>query len=369
MKPPYLFEVQRPSGNFFRYNPPADAVAEGVVKRASLGNDLATACAYAEEQNKIMAEWRKERKYLKELTEKSKVDDLIKSYLLSNVYAKLAEKSKSDYKYYLQCWYKSRLGGVPLLQAKLSNIVTPLCQRVYDEHASNSISLANHSLAVYRVVFNYAVRQGFTTYNPFAQVKPQKQRSRKVVWEREHVRAFLNTAFSRFEWRNIGLIVHMAYEWGQRLGDMRTLTWDDYNVETGVLKLTQSKRGANISVPTSDGLKAMLAQQHEDFGWQPYIAPAPKSVKGKLQPYSLMALSKLGATVMEAADLPEELRLMDLRRTAISEMVEVGVPISSIMAMSGHATPSSLTPYIKHTLRGASTAQTMREFPTNLMGR
>jgi integrase len=111
----------------------------------------------------------------------------------------------------------------------------------------------------------------------------------------------------------------------------------------------------------------MLAQQHVDFGWQQYIAPVPKTVKGKLLPYSLNKLSKLGTTIMAEADVPEELTLMDLRRTAITEMVEVGVPVSSIMAMSGHATPSSLTPYIQHTLRGASTAQMMRDFPPDLM--
>lgn len=367
MAPTYLVEVNRPSVTFYRYNPPADAVSAGVVKRVSLGGDFEKACAYAEEQNKLVAEWRAERKYLKELTTNSRVSDLIKSYFNSGTFNKLGEKTKADYKYYLKCWYKSRLSGVPLEQAKLGGIVTPMCQRVYDLHAENSTSLANHVLAVYRLLFNYAIRNGFTTHNPFAHVKPQKHKSRKVVWEREHVRAFLNTAFSSFEWRNVGLIVNMAYEWGQRLGDMRTLTWDAYNLETGVLTLTQSKRGANISVPTSDGLKAMLDQQYKDFGWQPYIAPQPKSIKGTLRPYTLTGLSRIGAAIMEASDLPEELTLMDLRRTAISEMVEVGVPISSIMAVSGHATPTALSPYMKHTLRGSTTAQTMRQFPTKLM--
>ena len=367
MRPSYLMEVERGDTVIYRYNPPKDAIDAGVVKRVMLGSDYAAACAYVDEQNALMAEWRKERKYLKELTSKSKVSDLIKSYTTSLSFTSLTPKTQSDYLYYLQRWYKSRVAGVPLEQAKLGVIMTPMCQRVYEEHASNSVSLANHSLAVYRLLFNYAIRHGFTQYNPFTQVKVQKKRSRKVVWEREHVRAFLNTAFSKFEWRNVGLIVSMAYEWGQRLGDMRTLTWDSYDVETGTLTLTQSKRGANITVPTSDGLKAMLAQQHEDFGWQPYIAPIPKAVKGKLRPYSLNGLSKMGMQIMAEAEIPDELTLMDLRRTAITEMVDVGVPMSSIMAMSGHATPSSLTPYIKHTLRSATNAQSMRQFPTNLM--
>jgi len=367
MKPSYLMEVERPSGVTYRYNPPKDAIDAGVVKRMMLGSDYTAACAVVEEQNALMAEWRKERKYLKELTSKSKVADLIKSYTLSLSFTSLSPKTQSDYLYYLQCWYKNRVAGVPIEQAKLGVIMTPMCQRVYEEHASNSVSLANHSLAVYRLLFNYAIRHGFTQHNPFTHVKAQKKRSRKVVWEREHVRAFLNTAFSSFEWRNVGLIVNMAYEWGQRLGDMRTLTWDSYDLEKGVLTLTQSKRGANITVPTSDGLKAMLAQQYEDFGWQPYIAPVPKPIKGKLMPYTVTRLSKAGIQIMAAAELPEELTLMDLRRTAITEMVDVGVPMSSIMSMSGHATPSSLTPYIKHTLRSATNAQSMRQFPTNLM--
>lgn len=53
-------------------------------------------------------------------------------------------------------------------------------------------------------------------------------------------------------------------------------------------------------------------------------------------------------------------------RQAIAE-AEKQEPVSSIMAMSGHATPMSLSPYIKHTLRGATNAQQMRQYPQELM--
>jgi integrase len=47
---------------------------------------------------------------------------------------------------------------------------------------------------------------------------------------------------------------------------------------------------------------------------------------------------------------------MDLRRTAITEMVEAGVDIAGIMQVSGHQDPSSVKPYMVNTLAGATTA-------------
>jgi integrase len=360
-----VYEVERKNKTVYRYNPPKDAVAAGVVQRKYF-DSVDEANAYATAGNAAIVEWRKERKYLKALTANSNIDDLIRSYKTSLTYKNLTERTREHYDYYLLRWYKSRLGGVPLLKAKLNTVVTPMCQRVYDEHAEQSISLANHSLALYRLIFNYGIRQGFVTHNPFTHVKPMRTKPRRVTWEREQVRAFLNTAYSRWEWRNVGLIVHMAYEWGQRLGDMRTLTWDSYDVNTGVLSLTQSKRRAKVTLPTSEGLQQVLKQQHADYGWQSYVAPSQRKVHRQLVPYSIDIINDVGRTIMDAAKLPQELWLMDLRRTAITEMVENGVPVTSVMAISGHATPQSLTPYIRHTLKGATVAQQMRGM-TDLM--
>jgi integrase len=135
-----------------------------------------------------------------------------------------------------------------------------------------------------------------------------------------------------------------------------------------VLSLTQSKRGSSVVLPTSDGLRKVLQQQQDDFGWQQYIAPSRhRDGKQGLMPMSLDTLHQTGGRIMKAAGLPDELRMADLRRTAITEMVEVGVPLPSIMAVSGHATPMSLTPYIRNTLRGSTTAQNMRQLPETML--
>lgn len=361
--PRYLMREVKPTGVIYRYNPPSSAIQAGVVESKSLGNNWKIAYKYADEQNKILDEWRGERKRLKNLSGTSTVTDLLINYRDSLGFQKLEYKTRSDYDYYLSRWLNDRVGGVPLAKAKLGDILTPMCQRIYDTHATSSVSLANHSLAVYKLLFNHAIRNGYTTHNPFTHILRRADKQRKVVWEKEHVAAFLTVAYSEFRLRNVGLIVQMAYEWGQRLGDVRLLKWSNYDSGTGTLSLEQSKRGASVSLPTSENLREMLEQQHKDFGWQQYIAPSTiRDMQGGLLPYSANSLARIGGRIMDKAGIPKDILLMDLRRTAVTEMIEAEVPLPNIMAMTGHATPQSVAPYMKHTLKGATVAARMRGF-------
>ena len=347
--------------NGYRYNPPAAAIEAGIATRHNLGNSYTDAVAQAAKLNAAYDDWRKDKKYLANLTSKATVADLLRAYFATDSYMKLSQKSKADYAYYLQFWNKSKLGSTPVLSTVLCNITAPMCQRLYDEHAAHSVSLANHCVSVYKLVFNFAIRLGYITFNPFAKLLRRQDKPRRVVWSNDDLKAFMDVSFATFNKRSVGLIVYMAYEWGQRLGDMRMLTWDMYNLDTGVLTLTQSKRRARVTIPTSESLQGMLRQQHKDYGWQRYIAPSTQEDrKGGLLPYSLANLGRVGQTIMREANLPDHLQLMDLRRTAITELVEAGVPLSNIMALSGHATPQSLTPYMKATLTSSTLAQTMR---------
>jgi len=71
-------------------------------------------------------------------------------------------------------------------------------------------------------------------------------------------------------------------------------------------------------------------------------------------------VSALANEVKEEAGLPKELWIMDLRRTAITEMVEAGVDVTGIMQVSGHNSPQSVAPYLVNTFSGASTALNKR---------
>jgi len=77
-------------------------------------------------------------------------------------------------------------------------------------------------------------------------------------------------------------------------------------------------------------------------------------------------LSKVGRRIMRLAKLNEELRLMDLRRTGVTQMVDRGVPLPQIMAVTGHTHVASVKPYMKHTYESANNALTQRNVHVQL---
>ena len=76
--------------------------------------------------------------------------------------------------------------------------------------------------------------------------------------------------------------------------------------------------------------------------------------------YAIDQISRTINTIKEAAGLPNTITAMDLRRTAITEMVEAGVDAVGIMQVSGHRSPNSVGPYMVNTYSGASAALAKR---------
>ena len=283
------------------------------------------------------------------------VKHLVDKYYNSNDFKMLRSRTKKDYKYFLSVMLDD-FGSVNFCE-----LTSKQAKHSYEDWVVRGISLANHVCTVSSILFRYAIDMEYATVNPFANVRRKTPPQRKVVWTEDDVRQFLDTAYGEFQWRSIGLIVHMAYEWCQRLGDMRLLTWDNIDLEERKLYLEQSKRRAEVTLPIEDDLLEMLTQQEQDFGFQQYVVPRTTPVQGEYQPYSMERLSKAGRAVMREAGLSEELRLMDLRRTGTTQMVEAGVPMGQIMSVTGHSNPQSVKPYMKNTYASANSALTARK--------
>ena len=291
-----------------------------------------------------------------------KVEELLNEYYLSFEYNNLRQETKVQYKYFLSIVSStSVVDGKELGSYKLSSLTTKLAKLSYNKWCERGVSFANHLMSVVRVLLNYGINMEHCNMNPFSNIKKRVTKSRKVVWTKEDVIRFLDTCYSDFNTRSIGLIAHMAYEWCQRIGDMRLLEWSNLNLDAKRMQIEQSKRRAQVFLPISDELHEMLVQQQNDYGFQKYVAPRPRAYKGSYKPYSLTKLPLLARKVMDSAGLSKELRLSDLRRTGTVEMVDAGVSMGNIMSVTGHANPQSVKPYMKNTFTSANLALQARK--------
>ena len=248
-------------------------------------------------------------------------------------------------------------GGVKLKDVRFKHVT-----HLYDTWLNTrGVRRANYHATCLSILFNTAIRHEAMISNPVSLIQRTKNAHRKVKWSEEQVKLFLDTSYSAFRWRSIGLIAHMAYDWAQRMGDMRLLQWSNIDFDLQRLDLEQSKRRADVHIPIDDALIKMLIQQREDFGFQDYVAPRVIPRNGSYSPYTIQEVSILVNEVKEEAGLPNELWGMDLRRTGITEMVEAGVDITGIMQVSGHNSPESVRPYLVNTFSGASTAINKRK--------
>jgi len=353
--PRYVQSMKMADGHTeYRFNPPQSLVDAGVVKREMYGGDLRQVKRIARQSNSLIDTHRKEQTDIVKVTKSSKVSDLVKLYYLSNDFNMLRETTKVDYRYFLTVLCGS-MGN-----KKYQEITSKLAKWAYEEWVKRGVSFANHTATCSSRVFNYAIEMEYTYFNPFTNIKRKAEIQRRVTWQHEDVIKFLDVAYSDYSTRNVGLIIQMAYEWCQRLGDMRNLKWEDIDFDKKLLTLQQSKRRAEVFLPISTELMEMLTDQHEDFGFQPYVAPHTLPTGGVFNPYAMQRLSKNGRAVMRKAGLSDELRLMDLRRTGVVQMVDKGVPLPNIMAVTGHANVASVKPYLKNTYTAANNALTQR---------
>jgi len=287
----------------------------------------------------------------------------VDAYLHTPDFAKLSGATQKTYESRLAvvCETPVQMGKL-LGNMRLGDISLKHITYAYDRWLNESGQrAANYNASCLSIVLNHARRHEAILYNPVSLLKRKTDKPRRVLWSRDHVQTFLQTAYSKWSYRSIGLIVHMAYEWGQRIGDMRLLKWDDIDFDQERVDITQSKRGAEVHLPIDDGLLNMLVQQKKDFGFQPYVAPHVKPKNGAYPPYDDIEVHQYVNRVKDYAGLPEELQARDLRRTAITEMAEAGVDLAGIMQVSGHQNPNSVKPYLVNTFSGASNALAKRK--------
>ena len=298
------------------------------------------------------------------ISESSTVRQACEFYFSTPAYLKVSGRSQIDYERAMLSACSTSVQSNKLFgNIKLKDVKFKHATHLYDTWlTTKGVRQANYYATCMSIVFNTAIRHEASSSNPMSLIKRTPDKPRRVYWEEKHIKLFLDTAFQEYKWRSIGLIAYMAYEWGQRLGDMRKLVWGNINFDAQRLDLEQSKRRAVVHLPISDDLFKLLKDQYSDFSSvSDYVAPHVTPHNARYPSYKMYEVSQLFHEVKEASGIPKELWGMDLRRTAITEMVEAGVDITGIMQVSGHNSPQSVMPYLVNTFSGATTALNKRK--------
>jgi len=357
----YTSKVARKSGGTsWVFKPPQDASSAGVVKAQTFRDGRTAKVEVPKLIDKVDA-FRRGELVAGNIGTTSNLSQIVGHYLKTKHFNSLSRNTQNNYMFNLKSICRTEVYGKSLGTFKVTHLSVPVCTAMYDTWEEDvSTDSANQYSRVFSMLMNYCASLRIVNDNPMKHVKKRTHETRSIIWTDEEVERFCDVAFSDFKYRNIGLAVLMAYEWGQRPIDIYNLKWSSVLFDLDMVKIRQSKRGARVELPLEEPLTSLLKEQQKDWDFQEYVIPLERPSDGAYRPFSHATSGPLFREVKALAGLPDELRVGDLRKTAINQMIGSDVAHLAIMSVTGHKNVASLNPYVKHNLDTAKAAQKKR---------
>lgn len=160
-------------------------------------------------------------------------------------------------------------------------------------------------MQVFKAAFKAAVKEGGLGCNPAEAITfPDITKQGFPV---ENLVAFVDTAFSKFEWRNAGLCALLIYCVPMPISRVLSLKWSD--LDPLLLDITMAGRKYEIDEP----LFSLLQEQKGDWDFQQYVIPKEANV-----PYQLYDMVGLIHSIVLTTDSPT-LNLTELFKEGLDE--------------------------------------------------
>lgn len=193
-------------------------------------------------------------------------------------------------------------------------------------------------LALLHRILNLAVEAGHLGRNPAARVRVPKfdNRRDRVIDPEEYER--LLTAVNDAKGAHLVPMMVLAYETGMREGEILALRWEDVDFRRHLARLRRTKNGEARSVPLTEEAERVL---RPPVWWRrdaDYVFPS-KDGRGYLG-----RVSHVFARVAKRAKV-QGARFHDFRHTFCTRMVERGVDLITLQAITGHKTLDMLQRY------------------------
>jgi integrase len=197
----------------------------------------------------------------------------------------------------------------------------------------------NRYLASLSLVLSYAVKEcGWLEINPMLRVSKLKEpRGRdRILSKEECERLLLSCAQSKSPY--LLPIVTLAISTGMRRGEILQLTWDNVDLEKGLISLKETKSGHPRSIPL---VGEALAQFNELFRqrnlYNPFVFPSKKR-------FGEISIRKAWDEALIRAGI-KNLRFHDLRHTFATYAAKAGASNLELATAMGHQTLQMLQRY------------------------
>jgi integrase len=202
-----------------------------------------------------------------------------------------------------------------------------------------AIASVNRELELFRAVLRFAVRQGWLLRSPFETGSPLISKADEVRRERiltqEEEQRLLSVCIGRRAHLR-GLLI-AALDSACRRGELFKLQWSDIDFENRVINVraTTTKTMRERTIGMTERLAFELKGLYE------------RSLK---DPNGLVFNITTTVKIAFASACKEvgikEFRVHDCRHTAITRMIQSGMPASLVMKVSGHTQPITFARYI-----------------------
>jgi len=281
---------------------------------------------------------------------------MINYYKSTHEYVKLADNSKKT--------YEQLLSGLTNIQLTVKSglFIEMLAANVTEDHADKlhaflrdniSDHRARHTVKFLKRVWNICEKKKKIRGNPWRHIELESDPVSDVVWKESQVNRFISTA-DDMGYPSMGTLAMLCYDLCQRPGDMRQLTWEQFDGES--FDFYQEKTGVKIEIDASPRLIKRLVPLHNKYGQHETIVQYEKTDRG----YDNRKYNEIAAMIRKQCMLPEKLKMKFLRHSGATVLGENGATEDQISAVTGHKSRQMLNIYVKKTKRLASSAQQLR---------
>jgi integrase len=237
----------------------------------------------------------------------------------------LADRTKKEYRRLAE---RARLkfGAMPLSAAE-DKRARGLFKAWRDELAKRSLRQADYQWVVLARILSIAKDRGLITVNQCEKGgRLYKSDRAEVIWTSVDIETFCKVASAELQFALL-----LALWTGQRIGDLRKLTWSAY--DGACLRLKQSKGGARVTIPVGKVLKAALDKAKQAARSTTHILCTTRGAR----PWTADGFVSSWRKAYIRSGLAPGLHFHDLRGTAVTRLALSGCTVPEIASITGHS--------------------------------